>query len=251
MAKFPSSYRHQAHECVGSTNKLALKAAADGDPGQLWVTALEQTEGRGRRGRAWVSQPGNLYASLLLLDPAPKEAIPQLPLVFATAVHRAITDLVQPNLRAEITVKWPNDILFGNAKVCGILLENSNLANGQQAIVIGIGVNCRSHPDETEGLDAANLSASGFDLDPAVLFDHLAMHVAERLDCWDQGRGLAVIRQDWVQRARGIGQPVVVRLPDATLTGRFEQLDEQGGLVLLQDNGQRRTIYAGDVFWPS
>lgn len=250
MSNLPARFRHTELDSVPSTNKIALEAALSGDPGNLWITATEQTEGRGRRGRAWVSERGNLYASLLLINPAEMKELAHLPLVVATAVHRAVCDVMPPNERAGITIKWPNDVLWGNDKICGILLENSISAKGDRAVVIGIGINCGTHPDQTDGLGATHLSRGGFSIDPKALFERLANHMAERLDIWDQGRGLALIREDWMGRARGIGKPIVARLPGEELHGTFERLDEEGGLVLLMDNGQRRVIYAGDVFWP-
>lgn len=250
MSKLPNRYRHVAHEEVGSTNQEALKAAADGDKGNLWVTATAQTQGRGRRGRAWSSEDGNLYASLLLINPAEMSEIAHLPLVVATAVHRAICEVVPPMVRPGISIKWPNDILWNDTKVCGILMESSVSSSQDQAVVIGIGINCRTHPAETDGLAASNLSQTGYDIDPKILFSALAYQVAERLEAWDRGAGLALIREDWITRAKGFGQPIIVRLPGEELQGVFDRLDEQGGLVLQMSNGERRVIYAGDVFWP-
>ncbi|MCT4656072.1 MAG: biotin--[acetyl-CoA-carboxylase] ligase [Cohaesibacter sp.] len=247
----PHNYRHQAHEAVTSTNELALDAGRAGDAGNLWITAKEQTTGRGRRGRAWVSKSGNLYASLLLVNPAPQSDVSQLPLVIATAAHRAVSDSLAPDMRAQVSIKWPNDLLMGDQKISGILLEGSNRGEGDQIVVIGIGINCRTHPDKTDGLAAANLSQSGFDIDPDILFPMLAQAVDRQLQIWNRGKGFADIREDWLIRARGVGQPIVVRLPNEELTGIFDRLDNDGALVLLMDDGQRRTILAGDVFWPA
>ncbi|MFM2278806.1 MAG: hypothetical protein RLZZ444_1037, partial [Pseudomonadota bacterium] len=140
-------YRHVALDEVGSTNTYALEKARDGDPGLLWVTARRQTSGRGRRNRPWVSEPGNLYASLLLIDAvADLSSLAALPLAAALAVHDAVA--------AEFTwapervrIKWPNDILLDGKKLCGILLEGEKLPNGRHAVVIGCGVNIVHKPD--------------------------------------------------------------------------------------------------------
>ena len=250
MTDLPSSCAHIAYDSVDSTNKVALEAAFKGEAGPLWITAKEQREGRGRRGRPWVSDEGNLFASLLLSNPAPQKHVAEMPLVIATAAHRAICDCLTPEIRSQISIKWPNDILWNRRKICGILLENSLMPDRRQVVVIGIGVNCGHHPDTTDGLDAAHLSQSGFDIAPLELFSRLAFHVADRLQVWNGGAGLGAIRQDWLQRADGVGQKIVVRLPNEELCGTFEKLDEQGGLILLGDDGTRKTIYAGDVFWP-
>lgn len=115
-------FRHEALSETSSTNSECLARARAGDGGNLWVTAERQTGGRGRRGRLWVSERGNLYASLLLIDPAPMERLGSLPLAIAVAVHQAIRRVLP--LGAEpLEVKWPNDILIGRKKTCGILVE--------------------------------------------------------------------------------------------------------------------------------
>src|SRR6267378_2624975 len=96
-----------ACDTVGSTNAEALAYARAGERGPLWVTARAQTAGRGRRGRVWVSEPGNLYATLLLTDPAPPERAAQLSFVAALAVHDAIARLA-PALAPRLALKWPN-----------------------------------------------------------------------------------------------------------------------------------------------
>src|SRR5262245_56847281 len=104
-----------AHEVLGSTNSEALSLARQGERGPVWVTAARQTAGRGRRGRAWISEPGNLYASLLLTDPGPAERCPQLSFVAALAVYDAVVAIAD-TLAPRLAIKWPNDLLLGGAK---------------------------------------------------------------------------------------------------------------------------------------
>src|SRR6266540_721448 len=111
-----------AHDVLGSTNAEALSLARQGERGPLWITAGRQTAGRGRRGRAWVSEPGNLYASLLLTDPAPAEHWPELSFVAALAIHDAVAE-VAAAIRPQLAIKWPNDLLLGGEKFAGILTE--------------------------------------------------------------------------------------------------------------------------------
>ena len=91
-AAVTAGYRLATHETLESTNAEALTLARGGERGPLWIVARQQTAGRGRRGNAWVSWPGNLYASLLLVDPAPAECAPELSFVAALALHDAILD---------------------------------------------------------------------------------------------------------------------------------------------------------------
>jgi BirA family transcriptional regulator, biotin operon repressor / biotin---[acetyl-CoA-carboxylase] ligase len=238
--------RLSAHEVLGSTNAEALRLASQGERGPLWVTAARQTAGRGRRGRRWVSEPGNLYASLLLTDPAPAERWPQISFVAALAIHDAVVEIA-PGLKRRLAIKWPNDLLLDGAKFAGILIEGSN-AGGAGAVAIGIGVNCASHPDATEypAIDLADASVAS-----AQLFATLTAKMLVRLAQWQAGQGFASIRADWLARAAGLGEVVRVQLADRELSGRFEALDEAGGLRLRLPDGGVTTIAAGDVFLPT
>src|SRR5215813_8228038 len=138
-----------ACDMIASTNSEALAYARAGEQGPLWITARAQTAGRGRRGRTWVSEPGNLYGTLLLTDPAPPERAAQLSFVAALATHDAVSACA-PALGGRLTFKWPNDVLLDGAKLAGILIE----AEGTRPLLVavGIGVNCRHHPAATESL---------------------------------------------------------------------------------------------------
>jgi BirA family biotin operon repressor/biotin-[acetyl-CoA-carboxylase] ligase len=240
-------WRHLALEDTGSTNTEAMRLAREGDPGRLWVTARRQIEGRGRRGRPWVSEAGNLYASLLLLDPGAPSAIAALPLVAALGVYRALKPLFVRTPQA-LAIKWPNDILVDGAKINGILLESGQIAGGRLAVVIGCGINCRHHPSDTL-YRATDLAACGLDVGPEEMFRRLAPAMAETLAQWDRGAGFGAIRDDWLRAARGIGEAVTVSLPQGRITGTFENIDGDGYLCLLLPDGRRERIPAGDLFF--
>lgn len=231
-----------ACDSVGSTNEEALAHARAGATGPLWITARVQTAGRGRRGRAWVSEPGNLFATLLLTDPAPPERAVQLSFVAALAVHDAIAALA-PALASRLTLKWPNDVLCGGAKVAGILIE----AEGTRPLIVavGIGVNCRHHPAQTEH-PATDLTAEGAAVTAEAVFEALAGAMACRLRDWQTG--FAAIRTAWLDRAGPLGGELNVRVGARMLTGWFETLDEAGRLVLRLLDGRRETVAAGEVF---
>ncbi len=240
-------FRHVALDAVGSTNTECLARARAGDPGNLWITAGRQTDGRGRRGRAWSSEPGNLYSSLLLIDPAPLEMIQSLPLAVAVAVRDAMQAVLPAGARAA-EIKWPNDILIGGQKTCGILLEGERLADGRYALVIGCGVNVVSAPEH--GLyPLTNLRSEGSSASAEELFAHLFMTMAETLGIWNGGLGIGDIISLWRQHAVGIGRPITVNLPDRLIQGRFDDIDGSGQLILTDENGMRRHIAAGDVFF--
>lgn len=240
-------FRHTALGDVGSTNTECLIRARAGDPGLHWITATRQLAGRGRRGRAWASEPGNLYASLLLIDPAPMDKLHSLPLAVAVAVHRAIQAVMPPGSNP-VTIKWPNDILIAGKKCCGILLEGEGLADGRHALVIGCGINVALAPDH--GLyPVTSLQAEGAAVSPEELFAHLFRSMALALNVWNRGEGIAQIIAQWRSAAGGIGQKITVNLPDRSLSGRFEGIDEDGRLMLDMGAGVVHRIAAGDVFF--
>jgi BirA family biotin operon repressor/biotin-[acetyl-CoA-carboxylase] ligase len=228
---------------VDSTNAEALRLAKAGERGPLWIVAKEQSRGRGRRGRAWMSPVGNLYATLMLTDPAPAAVAPQLGFVAALALHDAAV-AAAPAFTSRLALKWPNDLLCAGRKIAGILIEGE----GDPVVVaVGIGVNCRHHPDATE-LPATDFAAEGADVSAAMLFDHLAVAMQARLALWNRGAGFAGVRAAWLSRALGLGQPIRVRLAERETTGCFETIDDAGRLVLRTASGEAEAVAAGDVF---
>jgi BirA family biotin operon repressor/biotin-[acetyl-CoA-carboxylase] ligase len=230
-----------SHDDIGSTNAEALGLARGGERGPLWMTARSQSVGRGRRGRTWVSEPGNLYASLLLTEPSPPERFPELSLVAALAVHDAVAGRV-PGLAGRVLLKWPNDLLIDRNKFAGILVEGEGAA-----LVVGIGVNCAHHPAGTE-FPATDLATAGVRTSPESLFTQLSAAMLARLSQWDRGAGFAAVRADWLAHAAGVGKPIRVKSGDGELAGVFETLDESGRLVLRLADGTMRAVTAGDVF---
>jgi len=244
----PAFYRLLAHEQIDSTNEEAKRLAATGAAAGTLVWAGEQLAGRGRRGRGWASPPGNLYASLLLRPACSPARACQLNFVAAVALAEAVSAMLPAG--ATVTLKWPNDVLIRGAKVSGILLEASaTLDRSIDWLVIGVGVNIASYPDGTpypatslkcEG--AADVTASG-----------VLEAFAERFQAWYEtwrGQGFAPVRTRWLASARGLGEPIEVRLERETLKGRFSHLDESGALMLDMADGVRRQITTGDLFFP-
>ena len=143
-AAVAAGYRHLAFDTLGSTNDEALSRARAGDPGKLWIVAGSQSRGRGRVGRSWSSPVGNLYASLLLVDPAEPRFAAELGFVAGLALARAVNRVAgRPD---EVRIKWPNDLVRHGAKLAGVLVEGTQLPGGAFACVLGFGVNCASHP---------------------------------------------------------------------------------------------------------
>lgn len=235
--------RHVTYEMLGSTNAEGLARARAGERGALWISARAQDAGRGRRGSTWTSTPGNLFATLLLNDPAPPPLAPQLSFVAALALHDAVAECAA-QIGPLLKVKWPNDLLLGGAKLAGILIEGESAP--AFAVVIGFGVNCTAHPDNA-AYPATDLAAAGAPVEPARLLTALAQAMQHRLAQWARGDGFAGIRADWLKRAAGLGQDIRVRLPEREFSGRFEGLDDAGHLLVRGPAGLT-TVTAGEVF---
>jgi BirA family biotin operon repressor/biotin-[acetyl-CoA-carboxylase] ligase len=240
-----AGFRLSAHDTLASTNAEALTRACGGDNGPLWVTARQQTAGRGRRGNEWVSTPGNLYATLLVSDPAAAEDAPQLSFVAGLAAYDAIVACA-PDMRGDLALKWPNDILHRMQKLAGILIESETIGS-RLAVVIGIGVNCMHHPVAT-AFPATDIASAGTTVTAEDLFAALSGALPQRLAQWRRGKNFAVIRAAWLERATGIGGDMRVRLPGREFSGRCEALDERGRLLLRLPDGGLQVIAAGDVF---
>lgn len=228
---------------IDSTNAEALRRARAGARGPLWIVASEQSAGRGRRGRSWASPVGNLYATLMLTDTAPPAAAAQLGLVAGLALHDAAV-AAAPALAARLALKWPNDLLCAKRKIAGILVEGEG---DPVTVAVGIGVNCCRRPDASE-FPATDFASEGADVQPAALFDDLAAAMQARLTQWNRGAGFASIRDGWLARAAGLGEPILVRLSERETTGRFETIDDGGRLLLRRETGGVEAIAAGEVF---
>lgn len=246
VLKTEIEWRHVEERDVSSTNDYCLQKARDGAASGFWVTAERQTGGRGRRGRTWVSEGGNLYASLLLNNPAQRENLGTLPLVAALAANFAIKKALSSSA-AEVKIKWPNDVLINGAKVCGILLESEVVSKDVTSIVIGIGINVSHHPRQAL-YKTTSLNELGVSVYPQELFAHLFDEMKYVLALWDQGRGLPAIRDLWLENAAGIDEDIKINLPNDVLHGRFIGLSEDCNLILRQEDGDEIKIAAGDVF---
>jgi BirA family biotin operon repressor/biotin-[acetyl-CoA-carboxylase] ligase len=238
----PAPFRVIARDNVGSTNDEARRLAEDGAAADfVVVTAREQSAGRGRRGRAWISPPGNLHCSLLLAAPR-LDVAAQLGFVAAVALVDALAGLV-PGV--EFRCKWPNDVLANGRKVAGMLLEPA----GSGWLVLGLGVDVAvAPPDDAVMHPAVALAGLGYGGDADSVLAAFCGAVAPWVARW-RAEGFAPLRSAWMERAHGLGRSVEVRLDAGSETGVFAGLDDDGALLLDRDGGRRR-IMAGDVLFP-
>jgi BirA family biotin operon repressor/biotin-[acetyl-CoA-carboxylase] ligase len=239
-----AGYTLLALDEVPSTNDVALARAREEGASRLWVVARRQTSGRGRHGRSWASPPGNLYASLVLIDPCEVARAPELGFVTGVAVFeamRASTGLEHPRL----SLKWPNDLLIDGAKCVGILLEGHRLGNSAFALVIGMGVNITASPPEFPG--ATSLSAFLMNVTAPQLFTLLADEFARRFAAFATASHSDEAQfAEWAGRAHGVGSLVRVKLPTGEVRGTFRGL-ERGRMIVDTQEGIRK-LDAGDLY---
>ena len=229
---------------VDSTNAEAFRQAPD-LRGPLWILAGEQTAGRGRRAREWVSPPGNFYASLVQKIDEPPSALGLRSFTAALALYDAFAQLT--GLSPAFALKWPNDVLLNGGKLTGILLE----AQGQ-TLVIGIGVNLIGAPPaalvEPGALAPVSLLAeTGLRITPPHFLDALSPAMAE----WEgrfRREGFAPLRRAWLARAARLGERIIARTGTMTREGIFETVDDQGNLILREAHGLT-AIPAAEVFF--
>ena len=222
-----------------------MRLGQAGEAGPLWVRADEQTRGKGRRDRVWASPKGNLFASLLLVHPGDRRALPQLSHVAAVALVEAVRTVVGPI--AGLALKWPNDLLIGTAKVAGILVEAIATPDDSVACIIGWGVNCLRHPGPLAYATTSLSLVTGQPIDPTTIFAELRPSMSRAVQQWDRGRGYEQIRMQWLSAALPVGTSLVVKRQPVDLTGEFQGIDLEGRLLLALA-GKTVTVEAGDVF---
>lgn len=248
--KFPAGYRYVSYQTIDSTIAEALRLASGGESGGLWVRAEEQTSGKGRRGRLWVSPPGNLYTTLLIeIDGGPTK-LTELGFVTGIALHSTVSRLLQ-GADANVSLKWPNDLLINGAKASGMLLESGGSArSGLSPLAIGIGINIVSHPADP-AYPTTHLGNFGTNVCADDVFHLLACEFAAWYDVWDGGRGFPNIRQEWCDRAGGFGKQIQVNTGHSAICGAFIGIADNGAMILRKADGNETHILAGDVFLQS
>lgn len=241
-ARKPS--RIEVFPTLDSTSLEANRRAALAEGGPLWIVALRQTAGYGRRGTAWMQAEGDIAATFLFRAGAPQARLPELSFVAALAVADAVRRFAP---RAALSFKWPNDLLAGGAKIAGLLLE---LIGDAPLVALGCGVNVVSAPrglayPTARLLDFVDAAPPA----PREFVEALDEAFAFRRRQWSD-EGFGPIRAEWLDRAEGLGRPVRVETPAGLVEGVFEDLDLSGAIILNSD-GERRVIAAGAVLPPA
>lgn len=238
-------------DTIDSTNTEALKHARQGADEGLCIVAREQTAGRGRHGRTWVSNPdAGLYLSIVLRPKIESRYLPLITLMTGVAVHDALAEF-----GIDADIKWVNDLLVDEKKICGILAETADTTLGT-AVVVGIGINITSanFPPEIAG-SAASIEEElrkserrqGLNIRDA-LAETLTKYLIYFYDILCDEHGPAAIIDEWRKRSTYFfGKQVRVVLENETVTGTTEGLEPNGSLRLRKEDGTLMLVQAGDV----
>ncbi len=225
---------------VVSTNALARERASAGAPGGLLVVAENQSAGRGRGGKTWVSPPGvGIWTSLLLRPRLPLDRLGLIPLAAAVAAAEAIEALHELSVR----LKWPNDLVCGGRKLGGVLIESTTQGDRLAWVVVGIGINVVAtrddFPEEIRETATSLLLAGACDCDRERLLVGLYRGVHDRLGRLET-EGPAPLLAAYARRDATAGRRIVFEISAGErITGISGGIDEQGALIIETEDGRR------------
>lgn len=233
-------------EVTGSTNDDCARFMEEGAGHGIVVSAKQQLSGKGRRGRTWSSPAGqSVYMSIGLIPDIAPERASMLTLVMALAVCRALEDVMQETEEQKPQIKWPNDIVIGGRKVCGILTE-MHLADRQiKNVIIGVGINIgrADFEEEIKGV-AASLTLQG---DKEELPELLLQHFESYYDKFVEKCDMSAIMGEYVEKMVNMDREVTVLDPHGEYRGTALGIDEMGQLLVRKEDGTIHAVYAGEV----
>jgi BirA family transcriptional regulator, biotin operon repressor / biotin---[acetyl-CoA-carboxylase] ligase len=242
----PRTHRLELFDRIDSTNLEAMRRIRAGERGPLWLRAQEQTAGKGRSGRGWTSEPGNFYGSLILPLTCNVAVAQQLSLIAGVAVVDALNDVAGAPIQG-LRLKWPNDLLIGNAKLAGILLESSSApTSGELIAVLGIGINLANPPANLDR-PVAGLQPNTKIINPEALVAPISHWLDHWLCLWSDGANFREVRTAWQNRAGPLGEAMQVNTGTGPIAGRYNGLDDDGALLLLRASGDTSRFTYGDV----
>ncbi len=232
---------------IGSTNVKAKELAAGGAPEGTLVISEMQTQGRGRKGRSWFSHPGGaICASLILRPTIPPSEAPTITLLTGVAVAEALRSLMP----LEALIKWPNDILINGKKLAGILTEISTEMDAIDYVVVGIGLNVNipleSFPEDIREIATSILIEKGSHF-PRIDIIRAILHCFEKYYKQLKQIGFEPIIKQWKALSDMIGRQVTVDMMGRKCTGRVEEIDNDGTMILKDEQGTLHRIFSGDV----
>ena len=234
---------------LASTNDTAFEMIKNGQASHNSVVICDsQTGGRGRLGRKWQQGNGNLYLSLILRPEIDVKDAPQLVFVAINALHDAVKQLHTEqglnNDDIKISKKWPNDLLINDKKVAGILLENTIIDSKVDAIVVGLGVNVTTSPENVM-FKAANLQDLEFKVDKEQVWQKFLANFAVNYQSW-QDFGFKVVKNKFINDAWRLSEEISINNNKVNISGIFEGINQDGAIVINTSQGVRQVAF-GDV----
>jgi BirA family biotin operon repressor/biotin-[acetyl-CoA-carboxylase] ligase len=240
-----NDYHLLSFDVLDSTNEEAKRLAKAGGGHGAFIWAKRQMAGKGRMGREWVSQEGNLFVSVLLQPQKPLAEFAQLSFMAAVAAIESLAPLLPKG--SKLACKWPNDILLDDKKLGGILLESFQTPEAGAWLVVGVGINVESFPPRTQ-FPATCLKDAGVELVSAkIILSRFIHHFIEGYNSWHK-KGFAPVRKSWTGHAWGLGERLCAHLPDEEIEGIAQGIDADGSLTLLLDDGSKHSVLAADIF---
>lgn len=243
MMKLPPGIHLIELETVGSTNDYAKNAAKNGYPSGTLIWSHEQTAGRGRHGNQWVSGSGNLFMSLILRPNKNAAVVGQLSFVIAVALAKTVEHFISPQNKVQL--KWPNDLIINDKKAGGILLETElNGVAPVNWVVIGVGVNIKNAPDDALFLN----ELSDTSIETSLFLELFISKIMYYESIWEKNK-FDKIHEEYTSRSYNIKKIISVRTSKETISGLYEGIDKTGALIITLENGSKRLITSGEVFF--
>ncbi len=232
---------------VASTNDYALLLAAEGAPHGTLVVAEEQTEGRGRLRRQWISYPNRgIYLSILLRNPLPIRIAPQSTHIGSLALVK----MLREEFGLPATIKWPNDVLINGRKAAGILTETQSDQDFSRFSVMGIGINVNNSREEMAGHFRYPATSIAIEVGFAVKRQRVLLQFLSQFERnYDHflRKGLSVLIPEIEAHSGILGRIITVVIGEREITGKAQGLTPEGALLLLREDGSQEIVWAGDV----
>lgn len=233
-------------EETDSTNIQCANLAAQGWPEGTLVAAERQWAGKGRRGRSWVSPSGTgIWMSLLLRPDIPADKASMLTLVAALAVQKGI----QEEAGLVSSIKWPNDLVMGQKKICGILTEMRSRENQPEYVIVGIGVNANmtEFPEEIRETATSLYLEKGEKVDRAKVIANIMLAFEEYYKKFLETLDLSLLKEEYDSRLINLGRQVTVLGPSESYSGICRGIHTEGELLVDPPNGQQKRVISGEV----
>ena len=230
---------------VDSTNDVAKYLAEEGASEGTMVVAEIQNRGRGRRGKTWISPPGGVWMSIILRPDIPPSQAPQLTLVTGVAVAKTLKE----ELSLDVGIKWPNDILIGNKKVCGILTEVNATMDKVNYLVVGIGIDMNVDvpvfPSSLQKGATSLKNELDTEINGAMLVQKFLLNFEDIYNKFNAGK-FPEILNEWRSLSTTIGNNVEVRTRGKTVRGEAVGINKDGILILELEDGSLRKMISGE-----